>query len=382
MRNQHVFENPPHFGPITCLCIDRKRVWLVAGTASGTLSLWDLRFGLLLRSWSAGTRRVQKVAVHPTQGKGRWIVVSIEDGGGTESGGNPSVSKQHGSNVVDVWDIDRGQRVEEYRVASQRSAGGSSRRDSTVGTAAQEQVDSPAIINEATLDPAAAIEALLASVEANSPKARSQLALPSIDAPATTSTTLAASHLSRRPGVRTFLIGSDYAMQVDARPTTAAPTRSNVDPTELADGKRETAYLLTAGEDRQLRFWDLGKISKSTVFSGRDIEDEAPTYRYAEMFASRKIPPLTNATVCSAHTSSGRPALFLESAAPARSSRPGSSTSASGSGHRVHRSTLIANSQQQLLRGHQEAVTALAVIDLPFRCVVSGDRSGVVKVFE
>jgi len=48
----------------------------------------------------------------------------------------------------------------------------------------------------------------------------------------------------------------------------------------------------------------------------------------------------------------------------------------------VHRSTLIANSQQQLLRAHQEAITALAVLDLPFRCVVSGDRAGVVRVFE
>lgn len=78
----------------------------------------------------------------------------------------------------------------------------------------------------------------------------------------------------------------------------------------------------------------------------------------------------------SVHTSSTRPNLFLESPPPSRT------RSTASSSNRVHRSTLIANSQQQLLRGHQEAITALAVIDLPFRCVVSGDRSGVVKVFE
>jgi phosphoinositide-3-kinase regulatory subunit 4 len=78
------------------------------------------------------------------------------------------------------------------------------------------------------------------------------------------------------------------------------------------------------------------------------------------------------------HTSSARPTLYLESPPPSRS-RPSQTSS---SAYKVHRSTHIANSQQQLLRGHREAITALAVIDLPFRCLVSGDRSGVIKVFE
>lgn len=89
------------------------------------------------------------------------------------------------------------------------------------------------------------------------------------------------------------------------------------------------------------------------------------------------------------HTSTVRPTLYLESPAPSPHAVPAPSSSSSSRSSRtsaptsrVHRSTLIANSQQQLLRAHQEAITALAVLDLPFRCVVSGDRAGVVRVFE
>ncbi len=46
------------------------------------------------------------------------------------------------------------------------------------------------------------------------------------------------------------------------------------------------------------------------------------------------------------------------------------------------RTSLIGNHQQQLLKGHQDCITALACIDVPFRCgIISGDRMGVVKVF-
>lgn len=89
----------------------------------------------------------------------------------------------------------------------------------------------------------------------------------------------------------------------------------------------------------------------------------------------------------SCHTSTTRPSLFLESPGayqPPPAARPASSRHAAHpSGPlKPHRSTLIANSQQQLLKAHQEAITALAVIELPFRCVVTGDRSGVIRAFE
>lgn len=46
------------------------------------------------------------------------------------------------------------------------------------------------------------------------------------------------------------------------------------------------------------------------------------------------------------------------------------------------RMTLLTNSQQNLLRPHQDTITALACIDSPFRCgIVTGDRAGGIKVW-
>jgi phosphoinositide-3-kinase regulatory subunit 4 len=46
------------------------------------------------------------------------------------------------------------------------------------------------------------------------------------------------------------------------------------------------------------------------------------------------------------------------------------------------RISLITHSQQQLLKNHQDVVTALTCIDSPFRGgIVSGDRAGVIKVW-
>ena len=81
------------------------------------------------------------------------------------------------------------------------------------------------------------------------------------------------------------------------------------------------------------------------------------------------------------HPSTSRPDLYLESPTPLPPPSRSRGANSSAQAPRVHRSSLIASSQQQILCGHQEALTALAVIDLPFRCVVSGDRSGVVKCF-
>ncbi|GAA6014207.1 hypothetical protein JCM11491_004137 [Sporobolomyces phaffii] len=346
MRSLHSFKNPRHLGPITSICVDRKHLWLVAGTASGTLSLWDLRFGLLLKSWTIGPRKIEQVAIHPSKGHGRWIVVAAK---GDEL--DSKHGRRHGTTVAEVWDLERGAKVEEFRIVAHRqtpstSAALSNRTNTVFST---EELPSPSA-HEATLDPAAAIEALLAASTAPPVKPISRSHPDDASAPTVS------------PSVRTFLIGTDYSLQPTARPSLGNP-----DSVESREGKKDGGYFLTGGEDRKLRFWDLGRAAKSAVVSGLDIDEEAPSF--------------------SVQASTTRPTLYLESPPPP-SPQPVSTPSSSRSRpsatnpSRVHRSTLIANSQQQLLKAHREAITALAIIDLPFRCVVSGDRSGVVKVFE
>lgn len=56
--------------------------------------------------------------------------------------------------------------------------------------------------------------------------------------------------------------------------------------------------------------------------------------------------------------------------------------SPSASNRPPQRLSLINHNQNNLMRGHQDTVTALACIDSPFRGgIVSGDRSGAVKVW-
>lgn len=333
MRNLQSFTNPIQFGPITCLCIDRKHAWLVAGTASGTLSLWDLRFGLLLRSWTVGSKRIHKVELNPYGGKGRWITVSVEESL------IPGEDKS-GHLVAEVWDVDRGVKVEEFRIVNSSTSSSSSSSTTRITNSTS------AAMQEATLNPALAIEALLNSVNVD---AKSKSRSPTTNEKPLPQTS---SILNNKPGVLTFLSGVDYSIHSDHRQGTIGNSGELVE----GEGTKNSGYLITAGEDRKIRFWDIEKTSqRSAIFSGLDLEDEKPIF--------------------TSHFSTTRPTVYLESPPLTRSRQSGSTT-------KVHRSTLIANSQQQMLKGHKEAVTALAIIDLPFRCIVSGDRAGVIKVFE
>ncbi len=60
------------------------------------------------------------------------------------------------------------------------------------------------------------------------------------------------------------------------------------------------------------------------------------------------------------------------------------SVSSAGQSNRPpQRLSLINHNQQNLLKAHQDTVTALACIDSPFRGgIVSGDRAGVIKVWK
>jgi len=73
--------------------------------------------------------------------------------------------------------------------------------------------------------------------------------------------------------------------------------------------------------------------------------------------------------------SKGHPTLFVETWTRATSGQ-------SQSNRPPQRMSLITNNQQNLLKAHQDSVTALVCIDSPFRGgVVSGDRAGVIKVW-
>ena len=50
------FDSPASHGVITTFTMDRHHSWALTGTSRGVFSLWDIRFGLRVKSWAHPSR--------------------------------------------------------------------------------------------------------------------------------------------------------------------------------------------------------------------------------------------------------------------------------------------------------------------------------------
>lgn len=104
----YTLQNPEHHGTPTCFVVDRKRAWVLLGTVHGVVDLWDLRFRLRLKSWGLpGATEIHKLILHPTKGRGKWVVIA----GGT------------GHGEISTWDVEKGVCREVYRASSGKDSG-------------------------------------------------------------------------------------------------------------------------------------------------------------------------------------------------------------------------------------------------------------------
>lgn len=249
-------ENPRHYGPITCLCLDRKRAWVVCGTSTGVLSLWDLRFGILIKSWkvvSAGhgkSPRIYQCVVHPTKGKGRWIVVAMESGLNTSEGTTSST-------LIEVWDIEKTALVETFSTRATSASSNPAPQPQEVTTQAAET------------SPAAAIAALVRARQEGTGSAdfmpsRRRSSTPAapgpVDAPS--------------PDVHALVLGSEFG----GHGAWHRSPMADHDDGALGRGSGR-GFMLCGSEDRRIRLWDLGKPERSAVLSGPDADTEKPVYR-------------------------------------------------------------------------------------------------------
>ncbi|KAI9626663.1 hypothetical protein H4Q26_017761 [Puccinia striiformis f. sp. tritici PST-130] len=323
MRTTQALRNPKHLGPLSKLCVDQKKIWIVVGTITGYLSLWDLRFGLLLKTWKMADGPIQQLNVHPTQGKGRWVVVAalstIDD-----NGERPTYQ------TLQVWDLEMGKLVQTFLV---------SRNTSDVAVdrfrAKHEGLDGDSChyYNPKSVAPiptefnaSSAIELLLQENQSLDPSIRHDTVGPK-----------PAQLVRQPPTISSFVIGSRYhdtmsssgelIMMADELNVTQAPSRPGV--------------------------------------SGLEMEDDRPQFR---------------------SDASDNPTIHVEYVAKSyQSSHPHRRTnnsSGADANPTPHRSTVVANYQQTLLKNHSDAITAIVVIDLPFRCIVSADRTGVIHIYE
>ena len=132
-------------------------------------------------------------------------------------------------------------------------------------------------------------------------------------------------------------------------------------------------FLLSAGPDWKVRFWDPSRQDATMVVNGLEPDEGKPTYRYSHPAADVTIIQET------LHPAS-KPSSDTPSAAssPNGKSSPSSPRKTSG---RHARSSIISLQQQHLLRTHLDNIEDVALLEYPFGMVVSADRSGVIYVF-
>jgi phosphoinositide-3-kinase regulatory subunit 4 len=357
MRVLQQLDNPTHFGSITTMCLDKNRTWLVTGTLSGMLVLWDLRFGLLLRSWKVGSAiqpgiatRVNACSIHPVQSQ--WVVVASET--------RPHAGDTQGTVLVEIWNIETGQLVEclVTREPSRAHQG----QDATVVAS-----NANSFVASTHSSPADAIAML---VHSRGVKGREE----SLSA----TEEIAADRTVWQPDVRALAIGREFGGQ------SVAPMLTVTEDFVLTGGRytipsrrqrNELGFIITGSEDRKLRLWHLGRVESSMLISGGDPQRPAPTFRSVRLSVPTEKFLIFSFPSTIRDASGGSP-YHTET-------WQNWQENAHDRQQNTFRSRLIGQHQKDLLQGHQDCISAVCYIDSPFRGgIISGDRSGYIKIFK
>lgn len=304
MEEINVLTLPPYFGSFTCLCLDPKASWVACGTNTGHLAIWDLRFNLLIKTiritrQDERAKSVTSCVVHPSKGKGRHLILALQG------------DAEGHSSAIQVWDIEHGIKTEEFITGSRRS-------------------EQPVTPDQTCANPTTASEAIEAFLNRQGGSS-------------------AAANSERVDAVYTLAVGSDYTAMGDSRfgnAETTVTTAASADDS-FTHVNQHTCFMLSGGEDRHLRFWDLNNVEQSMILLSPE-DNKSATY-----------------TLTSSHADAPNICVYEETAV---------------AGPTRLRPTAIALAQQNMLRAHQDAITAVALLQLPYKTIITGDRKGVIKV--
>ena len=171
------------------------------------------------------------------------------------------------------------------------------------------------------------------------------------------------------PDIRSMVVGLDFG------------GHSGIHRSEIIDlssdtpvSNRSRGFIVSGSEDRRIRLWDLSKLERTTVLVSPEAERDKPAYRYVHPL-QRFMTELNVSIISTVRSSDDAVTCNVETWVQ-------SPTSATLNNRAAQRMSMITHNQQNLLRSHHDIITALACIDSPFRGgIVSGDRSGVIKVW-
>ncbi|KAJ5783237.1 hypothetical protein N7457_005011 [Penicillium paradoxum] len=313
----YTLENPVHHGTITTFCCDRRHHWLLVGTTHGILDLWDLRFRVRLKaSGLPGWGAINRIQLHPVKARGRWVCVSS--------------SGSHG-NEITVWDIEKFRCREVYR-ATPLGVGNNVPNGAHHSSRTPHPYPAPIVPSdyEKFQVDGDRPEGMLSRFASNG----TEPGTPSSNNPA-----------GDRLGTWAFTVGLNA-------------------PDEDKDSSTRCGYIISAGCDRKIRFWDLARPDLSSIVSGHDVVSDGSASSKPHYEQTQPGPSLL---VTTEHLPS------LSSTGGPRDARKGAS--------RPPRSTVISLQQQMLLKSHLDVIQDVAVLRVPYGMVVSVDRAGMVYIF-
>lgn len=132
-------------------------------------------------------------------------------------------------------------------------------------------------------------------------------------------------------------------------------------------GEHKHTFVLTAGPDWRMRYWDTSRPESSMVISGLEADEAKPQYTVLQS--------TPDTFVITERLSSQAQGQVLNG----RDSR--SSTSSKKVPQKSPRSGLISVQQQHLLKSHLDNILDIALVEQPYGMVISADRSGVINMF-
>lgn len=252
MKILRSMSNPRHFGPIVSLCMDHNRTWVVAASSTGVLALWDLRFGILLRTWNVGgstsrrSWRIRQCILHPSRGRGRWIIVALED----------VAEKSDDVVLLEVWDLERSALVEWYIM----------RDDSSITNA--DVIKKPQDWTVAECNGSTITNTLLQSSRSHYDilRSRNSVTIPSVES----------AHVKPSHSINAIAVAVSFSGQSGIlRPF--ANLSVDVD-----QGIRpsKAGFLITGSEDRMIKLLDLEKYERSTILSDGGDATDRTIFRY------------------------------------------------------------------------------------------------------
>ncbi|KAJ1649314.1 Serine/threonine-protein kinase [Dispira simplex] len=333
-------EVPPRYGLLTCFLVDPRRTWLLVGTASGVLVLWDLRFRIPVKAWQhpAQSRIYQLQMFLTALSQGRLVLVAA------------------GRNEVSVWDVAQA-RCREVFCGSREWP---------------ELQDDLTHHSYQALDPPTIESALRDMIPYNTDSSTLSLGTDS----------------GGSPGGQHDLISP---LAAGTNVETAA--RTIVFPAN-------SSYFLVAGTDHKIRYWDLECIEQSYIISGDTPKFMGrPRYQYTThrvqgiAFHTESRSPTDGAS----SARSPLPRAVRQSQEPSATNTVPFRSSEDSGKHPLATSTLGTHSHkyhvrsskgggyfahlQSVLANHEDCITAMQLTEVPYPMIISGARNGVLRLY-